>query len=114
MPIFDVALELRQNGGGAPKSHLFTLRLRSAVSQVSTLAQQILEKDLSDRRKTSEVDLGPLVGGSYGSLVEAELARKLRRLRALPSRTVPVAKLFDADCAADFRGWDFAAAATRS
>lgn len=63
--------------------------------QVSAFAS-ILDKDLGDRTKTSEVDLEPLLGGagagaggapgaggsgagSYGALLHSELERKLRR-----------------------------------
>lgn len=50
---------------------------RHYCPQVSTLAA-VLDKDLSDRAHTSEVDLDPLLAASYGSLISGEIARRLK------------------------------------
>lgn len=50
------------------------------LAQVAAAARQILEKDLGDRKKTSEVDLEPLLGGSYTALLKAELGRRIRQV----------------------------------
>ena len=76
------------------------------MMQVAALAKQILEKDLSDRRKTSEVDMGPLVGGSYSSLITVELGRRIKQIPTAFYQTPPT-RLFDANCQADFVGWSF-------
>ena len=39
----------------------------------------LLDKDLSDRVRTSEMDAGPLLGAGYSRLLEEELGRKLRK-----------------------------------
>lgn len=65
----------------------------------------MLDKDLTDRKKTAEVDLAPLLTGSYASLVSAELAR---RLKQVPVAFYPnkLTGLMDPDkCTIDFVGW---------
>ena len=65
----------------------------------------VLDKDLADRKKTAEVDIGPLLTSSYSVMVSLELSKRLKR--------VPVAfyarrpnQLFNADlCKADSAGW---------
>ncbi len=72
--------------------------------QVAAFAA-VLDKDLTDRRKTAEVDLGPLLTGSYSSLVNTELAR---RLKQVPVAFYPakLTGLIDVEkCGADFVGW---------
>lgn len=79
------------------------LILRNA-KQVAATAKQIMDKDLSDRKKTAEMDIGSLVGGSYTSLAKHELAK---RIRQVPTAfyAQPPEKLFDENCAADFACW---------
>jgi U3 small nucleolar RNA-associated protein 19 len=50
---------------------------RHYCPQVSTLLQ-VLDKDLSDRAHTSEVDLDPLLAASYSSLIASEAGRRLK------------------------------------
>ena len=38
----------------------------------------LLDKDLRDRRKTSEADVAPLLPASYASLLGGEAARRLK------------------------------------
>lgn len=64
----------------------------------------VLDKDLSDRRRTAELDLAPLLGGSYASLASAELGRRAKRVPTAFYAQRP-ARLLDANCAADFAGW---------
>ena len=65
----------------------------------------ILDKNLGDRLRTSEVDVSDLLAGSYASLFKAEAER---RLKAVPVAfySQPPTRLFDANCAADFAGWE--------
>ena len=76
------------------------------LSQVAIAAGQILEKDLSDRRKTAEVDIGPLFGGSYTGMVKVELSRRIKQIPTAFYQTPPT-RLFDANSAPDFVGWAF-------
>jgi hypothetical protein len=39
----------------------------------------VLDKDLADRVRSSELDLAPLLPASYASLMGQELGRKLRK-----------------------------------
>ncbi len=40
----------------------------------------VLDKDLSDRTKTSEVDISPLLIQSYSTLINQELERRLKQV----------------------------------
>ena len=40
----------------------------------------VLDKDLTDRKKTAEVDIGPLLTSSYSELSAAELGRRLKHV----------------------------------
>jgi U3 small nucleolar RNA-associated protein 19 len=50
---------------------------RHYCPQVATLTA-VLDKDLSDRAHTSEVDLDPLLATSYASLIASEAGRRLK------------------------------------
>lgn len=41
----------------------------------------VLDKDLADRRKTTELDVAPLLGDSYGSNIQACRPHSARALR---------------------------------
>ncbi|PNH03715.1 Nucleolar complex protein 4 [Tetrabaena socialis] len=84
--------------------------------QVSTFVT-VLDKDLTQRAKTAEVDLEDLLGGagreaaaagggagSYNSLIRGELVRKLRKM-PIAFYAQPPAALFDAADAGDWGGW---------
>ena len=73
------------------------------MSQVSTYCA-ILEKDLTNRRKTSEVEISELLGASYSSLFTREVERRLKQVPAAFYAQPPTA-LFDASSAEDFAGW---------
>lgn len=77
--------------------------------QVAAFAAALLDKDLSDRRKTAEVDIAPLRAGSYASMASTELGRRLKRVpTAFYGRKLE--RLFEPDgCAADFAGWSLEA-----
>ena len=73
--------------------------------QVATYTA-ILDRDLSDKKKTAEEDISTVVSASYSSLATAELQR---RLKAVPVAfyAQPPSRLFDASATADFVGWAF-------
>lgn len=74
--------------------------------QVSAFAMA-LDKDLTDKKKTSEIDPAPLLTGSYSSIVSAELER---RLKQVPIAFYPrkLTGLMDPEaCKVDFVGWAF-------
>jgi U3 small nucleolar RNA-associated protein 19 len=73
--------------------------------QVATLCT-VLDKDLTDRPRTNEVDIDPILSTSYTSLFNAELARRLKQVPLAFYQRQPT-KLFDDNCDADFGGWDF-------
>lgn len=66
----------------------------------------MLDKDLRDRKKTSEADISDLLTASYSSMLAAEASR---RLKAVPTAfySVPPKTLFGAGAAPDFPGWKF-------
>ncbi len=80
----------------------------------------VLDKDLTDRTKTAEVNLEDLLGaaapagkegqaagaGSYNALIRGELARKLRKVPTAfyPQGQAP-STLFGAADEADWAGW---------
>ncbi len=49
------------------------------TDQVAAFAA-VLDKDLADRKKTAEVDIGPLLTLSYSELAAAELGRRLKHV----------------------------------
>ncbi len=65
----------------------------------------VLDKDLGNRVKTSEVDLQPLLGLTYGAMFRAEAERRIKAV-PLAFYQQPPTKVFDANCAADFPGWE--------
>ncbi|GAX81728.1 hypothetical protein CEUSTIGMA_g9156.t1 [Chlamydomonas eustigma] len=73
--------------------------------QVAALCS-ILDKDLTDRTKTTEVDMDPLVSASYSSLFSQEVERRLKQV-PLAFYQQPPTKLFDARDLSDFLGWKF-------
>jgi len=64
-----------------------------------------LDKDLADRKRTTELDLAPLLAGSYAGLVGAELGRRARAPPPTAFYAAPPRRLLGANCAADFPGW---------
>lgn len=76
------------------------------IVQVAAFAA-LLDKDLTDRKRTAEVDIAPLLTGSYTSLVSTELARRLKRVPIAFYAEKP-AGLFQTEVVhADFAGWSF-------
>lgn len=74
--------------------------------QVAAFAT-VLDKDLTDRKKTSEIDPAPLLTGSYSSIISIELGR---RLKHVPVAFYPrkLTGLMDPEvCKLDFPGWAF-------
>jgi hypothetical protein len=66
----------------------------------------VLDKDLSDRVRTAEVDVAPLLGASYASLLAQELGRKLRRGVPVAFYAEQPAGLFDAgSIGVELPGW---------
>ncbi|KAK9836980.1 hypothetical protein WJX81_004282 [Elliptochloris bilobata] len=64
----------------------------------------VLDKDLADRKRTAEIDLAPLLPGSYASLANSELTRRMKRVPTA-FYAEPPRRLLDVNCAADFAGW---------
>ena len=64
----------------------------------------VLDRDLTDRRKTAEVDAGELAGGSYASMLRTEAGR---RLKAVPTAFYadPPTALFGERGPGGFEGW---------
>ena len=63
-----------------------------------------LEKDLSDRRKTAEVDVADISTLSYASVFVSEAERRLKVVPTAFYQRAPHC-LFDANSATDFAGW---------
>ena len=63
-----------------------------------------LDKDLRDRKKTSEADDSQLLAGSYASLFAVEAGRRLKAVQTAFYRAPPEA-LFGGEAAPDFPGW---------
>jgi hypothetical protein len=77
--------------------------------QVAAMSS-VLDKDLADRVRSSELDLGPLLPASYASLMGQELARKLRKGVAVAFYAAPPQGLWDgALLGEELQGWDLAA-----
>lgn len=72
-------------------------------SQVAAFVS-VLDKDLADRTKTSEVDLSPLLPASYASLFKGEVERRLKQVPIAFYQQAP-SKLFDINADEDFVGW---------
>ena len=49
--------------------------------QVANFVQQ-LDRDLTDKKKTAEIDMAPLLSESYSSQITHELGKKLRKAPA--------------------------------
>lgn len=65
----------------------------------------ILDKDLGDRKKTAEVDVGALLRSSYSECFAVETEK---RLKSVPVAFFPAppTKLFPSAAKYDFSGWD--------
>ncbi len=101
---------LTRKGGGKLKrldySHILRLRhvkIFFVVVQVAAFCGT-LEKDLSDRKKTAEVDVGDLSTSSYASMFESEAERRMKIVPTAFYQSAPHL-LFDANCVSDFVGW---------
>jgi hypothetical protein len=53
----------------------------SVCMQVVPFVQQ-LDRDLTDKRRTAEVDMAPLLSEGYSSQITSELEKKLRKAPA--------------------------------
>lgn len=72
----------------------------------------VLDKDLSDRVRTSELDIQPLLPASYASLMAQELGGKLRKGVAVAFYKTQPHGLWDTGLVGDdLQGWDLAAPA---
>jgi len=80
------------------KSHYFI-----DVAQMATL---ILEKDVTDRRKTAEINMAELTKASYSSMTQVELKKRLKKV-PVAFYAQPPTQLFDKHCESDFPGWSF-------
>lgn len=67
----------------------------------------VLDKDLRDRKKTSEVDVGETLGAGYASMFGGEVGRRLKQVPTAFYRSPPEALFADGACTADWAGWAF-------
>ncbi len=77
--------------------------LPCAFCQVAAFCS-LLDKDLRDRKRTSEADISGLLPASYASMFAAEAGRRLKTVPTAFYRAPPTA-LFGAEAAADYSGW---------
>ncbi|PRW44488.1 nucleolar complex 4-like protein [Chlorella sorokiniana] len=68
----------------------------------------VLDKDLRDRKKTSEVDVSEAMAAGYASMFGSEVSRRLKQVPTAFYRSPPEALFADAACAADWAGWALA------
>lgn len=92
-------------GSNAVESSLWELQaLRNHYCpQVSALCS-ILDKDLSNRRLTTEVDVDPVLGASYSSLLKQEAERRMKHVPLAFYKENPQ-KLFSADDTGFAEAW---------
>ena len=64
----------------------------------------ILDKDLSDRRRTAEIDVADVLTASYTSMFNREVERRLKHVPAAFYATAPT-EVMGTHSAADFQGW---------
>ena len=73
-------------------------------TQVARMAA-ILDKDMTDRRKTAEVDISTLVTASYLTLMGCELQKRTRRAAPAAFHRERPKALFGLEWLADADGW---------
>ncbi len=83
-------------GGEQPAEAGLRSSLFGCAGQVAAFVV-VLDKDLADRKKTAEVDLGPLLTLSYSGLSAAELGRRLKHVPVAFYAQKPP-ELFDLMC----------------
>ena len=66
----------------------------------------ILDKDLGDRKRTAEVDVGALLRSSYSECFAAEAEKRLKSV-PVAFYSSPPPQLFPAAVKLDFPGWVF-------
>lgn len=66
----------------------------------------VLDRNLSDRKKTAELNLLDVIATSYSSMFEREVQRRLKQIPVAGYATLP-RSLFDSKDAVDFPGWSF-------
>ena len=66
----------------------------------------VLDKDLRDKKKTSEVDVTTLAGLSYHNLISSMLERRLKHVATAFYADAPQSLFAAAD--SGFAGWDLA------
>jgi len=75
----------------------------SPLPQVAAFVS-VLDKDLSDRVKTAEVDLEPVLAASYSSLITQEAARRLKAVPMAFYTHLPATLLSNDNCFSSARG----------
>lgn len=71
---------------------------------VAEMARMLLEKDMTDRRKTGELNIELFSRESYTSMIEVELKKRLKRV-PVAFFAKPPDRLFDASDMEGFPGW---------
>lgn len=73
-------------------------------AQVAALSS-VLDKDLGDRAKTSEVNIPELLALNYASLFDQEADRRLKKVPVAFYQQAP-SRVFDVNALGDWGGWD--------
>jgi U3 small nucleolar RNA-associated protein 19 len=81
--------------------------LRAHYAPAVAAFAAVLDKDLTDRARTSEVDVDGVLGASYGSLMAEELERKLKTRVPVAAHAAPPTALFGSGGVASgaWAGW---------
>ena len=75
----------------------------NCVLQVANYVS-ILDKDLGDRKRTAEVDVGALLRSSYSEYLTLETEKRLKSV-PVAFYSAPPSKLFHNAAKVDFPGW---------
>ena len=75
----------------------------SSILQVANYVS-ILDKDLGDRKRTAEVDVGALLRSSYSEFLTLETEKRLKSV-PVAFYSAPPSQLFHNVAKVDFPGW---------
>ncbi len=83
--------------------HTDTASNCNAILQVANYVS-ILDKDLGDRKRTAEVDVGALLRSSYSEFLTLETEKRLKSV-PVAFYSAPPSQLFHDAAQVDFPGW---------
>mmetsp|Transcript_16956 Transcript_16956/g.32481 ORF Transcript_16956/g.32481 Transcript_16956/m.32481 type:complete len:595 (+) Transcript_16956:111-1895(+) len=99
--------EQNPSKANALKSSLWELQaLQQSVYPQVVKFVKVLEKDLTERRKTTEMPTADTTGYSYQSLLDEELGQKMKRAPLAFYETLPKTLLDPSALCGSFPGWD--------